>query len=127
VDQAIFLLHNPPLSDLVGGINIVTLSDDVTKQRGLTSKTVQERRNEPTFDVVVEIVGYDEVAIHPKVKGAVDAFLSGGICTPEKRAIVEGEVKILNTAKIIFPIREEIKPKISLDSRERLGRNKRRG
>ncbi len=48
------LLLNPTLSDLVGGIEAVTLSDEEARRRG-TQKTVLERRAPPTFDVLVEI------------------------------------------------------------------------
>ncbi len=48
------LLLNPTLSDLVGGIEAVTLSDEEARRRG-TQKTVLERRAPPTFDVLIEI------------------------------------------------------------------------
>ena len=48
------LLLNPTLSDLVGGIESVTLSDEEARRRG-TPKTVLERRSPPTFDVLIEI------------------------------------------------------------------------
>ena len=48
------LLSNPTLSDLVGGIEAVTLSDEEARRRG-TQKTVLERRAPPTFDVLIEI------------------------------------------------------------------------
>jgi len=40
------LLLNPTLSDLIGGIESVTLSDEEARRRG-TQKTVLERRNPP--------------------------------------------------------------------------------
>ena len=97
------LMNNPPLSDLVGGINIVTLSDDVVKQRGLASKTVQERKNDPIFDVVVEVIAYDTYCIHPNVMNAVDAILSGGICKPQERRIIEDKIVVVSEAKIRLP------------------------
>ncbi|NIP80101.1 MAG: AAA family ATPase, partial [Gemmatimonadetes bacterium] len=45
------LLLNPTLSDLVGGIESVTLSDEEARRRG-TQKTILERRAPPTFDVL---------------------------------------------------------------------------
>ena len=45
------LLMNPTLSDLVGGIESVTLSDEEARRRG-TQKSVLERRAPPTFDVL---------------------------------------------------------------------------
>ncbi len=70
------LLLNPTLSDLVGGIEAVTLSDEEARRRG-TQKTVLERRAPPTFDVLIEIQSRDQFAIHMDVTQAVDALLRG--------------------------------------------------
>jgi stage III sporulation protein SpoIIIAA len=78
------LLLNPTLSDLVGGIESVTLSDDEARRRG-TQKTVLERRAPPTFDVVVEIQERDRVVIHPDVTQAVDNMLYGDAVEVEHR------------------------------------------
>jgi stage III sporulation protein SpoIIIAA len=87
------LLLNPTLSDLVGGIQVVTLSDEEAKRRG-TQKTVLERKAPPTFQVVVEIQERDKLAIHHDVAKTVDALLRGYIIKPEMRVrTAEGEVK----------------------------------
>jgi stage III sporulation protein SpoIIIAA len=78
------LLMNPTLSDLVGGIAAVTLSDEEARRRG-TRKTVLERRAPPTFDVVVEIQERDRLAIHKNVGQVVDALLRGYQPQPEVR------------------------------------------
>jgi stage III sporulation protein SpoIIIAA len=70
------LLLNPTLSDLVGGIEAVTLSDEEARRRG-TQKTVLERRAPPTFDMLIEINSRDEFAIHTDITEAVDTFLRG--------------------------------------------------
>jgi stage III sporulation protein SpoIIIAA len=70
------LIMNPTLSDLVGGVQTVTLSDEEARLRG-TQKTVSERKAPPTFDIVVEITARDEVVVHPDTAQAVDAILSG--------------------------------------------------
>ncbi|WP_277214149.1 hypothetical protein, partial [Isoptericola croceus] len=57
------LVLNPTLSDLVGGIQSVTLGDDEARRRG-TQKTILERKAPPTFDVIVEIQSWDRVAVH---------------------------------------------------------------
>ena len=57
------LILNPTLSDLVGGVHTVTLGDEEARRRG-TPKTISERRAPPTFDIVVEMVGHDEVLVH---------------------------------------------------------------
>ena len=70
------LLLNPTLSDLVGGIESVTLSDEEARRRG-TQKTVLERRAPPTFDVLVEIQDRQRVLVRDDVAQAVDALLRG--------------------------------------------------
>lgn len=88
------LLLNPTLSDLVGGIEAVTLSDEEARRRG-TQKTVLERRAPPTFDVLIEIQSRYEFAIHLDITAAVDAFLRGYPLIPELRVTNdEGDIKI---------------------------------
>jgi stage III sporulation protein SpoIIIAA len=70
------LLLNPTLSDLIGGIESVTLSDEEARRRG-TQKTVLERRSPPTFDVLIELLDRDRVAVHADVASAVDALVRG--------------------------------------------------
>ncbi len=82
------LLQNPTLSDLVGGIEAVTLSDEEARRRG-TQKTVLERRAPPTFDVLIEIHARDQFAVHMDVIEAVDSFLRGYPLPAETR--VRGE------------------------------------
>lgn len=70
------LIMNPTLSDLVGGIQSVTLSDEEARRRG-TQKSVLERKQPPTFDVVIEIQDWDRLAVHHDISQAVDALLRG--------------------------------------------------
>ena len=92
------LIMNPTLSDLVGGIQSVTLGDEEAKRRG-TQKSVLERAGPPTFDIVVEIQDWDRVAIHPEVDRAVDAVLRAHPLATETRWVDEaGEVKIEQAA-----------------------------
>ena len=79
------LLLNPTLSDLVGGIDAVTLSDEEARRRN-TQKTVLERRSPPTFDVLIELQTRDRVAIHQDVASAVDTLLRGRPQPPETRS-----------------------------------------
>lgn len=78
------LLLNPTLSDLVGGIESVTLSDEEAHRRG-TQKTVLERRSPPTFDMLIEIQTRDRLAVHLDVGNSVDALLRGYPTPPELR------------------------------------------
>ncbi len=68
------LMLNPTLSDLIGGIESVTLSDDEARRRG-TQKVVLERRTAPTFDIMIEIQARDRLLVHVDVATAVDAIL----------------------------------------------------
>jgi len=88
------LLLNPTLSDLVGGIEAVTLSDEEARRRG-TQKTVLERRAPPTFDVLVEIQTRDRFAVHADIMASVDALLRGFPLSPEIRMRdPEGRIQI---------------------------------
>jgi stage III sporulation protein SpoIIIAA len=78
------LMLNPTLSDLVGGIQAVTLSDEEARRRG-TQKTVLERRSPPTFDVLVELHTRDRMIIHEDVAAAVDFILRERSLTVELR------------------------------------------
>ena len=78
------LLMNPTLSDLIGGIESVTLSDEEAKRRG-TQKVVLERRSPPTFDVLVEIRQRNQVIVYQDVAEAVDALVRGIELQPELR------------------------------------------
>jgi len=68
------LMLNPTLSDLIGGIESVTLGDDEARRRG-TQKTVLERRAPPTFDALIEIQDRQKLLIHHSVAESVDALL----------------------------------------------------
>ncbi len=70
------LIKNPPLSDLIGGIQYVTLSDDEAKRRG-TQKSILERKAYPAFEVIIEINNQNSWTIHEDVKNSVDLFLRG--------------------------------------------------
>jgi stage III sporulation protein SpoIIIAA len=89
------LLVNPTLSDLVGGVQAVTLGDEEAKRRG-TQKTVLERKSPPTFDVLVEQQSWREVIVHTDVAAAVDAQLRGRLVHAERRTLDDqGQVHIV--------------------------------
>ncbi len=97
------LLINPTLSDLVGGIESVTLSDEEARRRG-TQKSVLERKAPPTFDVLIEIQDRHTLAIHHDVAEAVDALLRGRPLTPEVRFLDDkGEIHIQKTVDSARP------------------------
>lgn len=80
------LLVNPTLSDLVGGVQTVTLGDEEARRRR-TQKTILERKAPPTFDVLAEIQSWDRVAVHEEVARTVDAVLRGRTVSPEIREL----------------------------------------
>lgn len=87
------LMANPTLSDLVGGIESVTLSDEEARRRG-TQKTVLERRAPPTFDILIEIQDRHRLLVHPDVGQAVDSLLRGKPPMAELRYYEDGEIRV---------------------------------
>jgi stage III sporulation protein SpoIIIAA len=78
------LMMNPTLSDLLGGIQTVTLGDDEARRRG-TQKSVLERKAPPTFDVVIEQQDRQHLIIHRDVAETVDDILRGSPPVAEER------------------------------------------
>jgi stage III sporulation protein SpoIIIAA len=78
------LMLNPTLSDLIGGIQSVTLGDEEARRRR-SQKSVLERKAPPTFDVIVEIQDREKVLVHSDVAQTVDALLLGDAVAPELR------------------------------------------
>ena len=90
------LIMNPTLSDLVGGIQSVTLSDEEARRRR-TRKAILERRAPPTFDTLVEIQSFSRVAVQRDVAEVVDAVLRGYEVPAEIRDLdAEGNVKTVS-------------------------------
>ena len=78
------LIKNPPLTDLIGGIQYVTLSDDEAKRRG-TQKSILERKAYPAFEIIIEINHQTSWTIHEDVKNSVDLFLRGNFLLGQVR------------------------------------------
>lgn len=88
------LIKNPTLSDLVGGIQSVTLGDDEARRRG-SQKSVLERKAPPTFDVAVEMLERHRWVVHQQVTDTVDSLLRGRQPNPQVRTVAEsGKVVI---------------------------------
>ncbi len=95
------LIKNPTMSDLVGGVSSVTLGDDEAKHRG-SQKTVLEREKQPTFDIVIEIIDRNTLAVYKDTAEAVDYILRGWPITPEIRKVdqsYEVQAKVQNIAQ----------------------------
>jgi hypothetical protein len=80
------LIRNPTLSDLVGGIQSVTLGDEEARRRR-TQKTVLERAAEPTFPLAVEMHSRHRWLVHRDVAGTVDQLLRGQATRPQVREL----------------------------------------
>ena len=80
------IIKNPAMSDLVGGVSSVTLGDEEAKHRGC-QKTVLEREKQPTFDIVIEIIDRNTLAVYKNTAEAVDYILRGWPITPEIRKV----------------------------------------
>ncbi len=95
------LTQNPTLCDLIGGIHAVTLGDEEARRR-MTQKTVLERKAPPTFEVLIELLDRDRLAVHHNVADTVDALLRGTPPRPELRARRDdGSVEVTFAAPII--------------------------
>ncbi len=92
------LIKNPTLSDLVGGIQSVTLGDDEAKRRS-SQKTVLEREKQPTFDIVIEILDRNTLAVYKDTVEAVDYILRGWPIRPEIRKVDQTYTFTQNTAE----------------------------
>jgi stage III sporulation protein SpoIIIAA len=78
------LIKNPPLVDLIGGIQYVTLSDDEAKRRS-TQKSILERKAYPAFEIIVEINNQNSWTIHEDVISSVDLLLRGNFTIGQVR------------------------------------------
>jgi len=78
------LIKNPPLADLIGGIQYVTLSDDEAKRRG-TQKSILERKAYPAFEIIIEINSPNSWTIHEDVKTSIDLLLRGNFSIKQIR------------------------------------------
>ena len=84
------LIKNPTISDLVGGIQYVTLGDEEAKRRG-SSKSILERKAPPTFDAAVEIHDSNTWAIHDNIEKSVDFLLQGQNFFIQRRSLIKNE------------------------------------
>jgi len=88
------LIKNPTLSDLVGGIQSVTLGDEEARRRR-TQKTVLERAAEPTFSLAVEMHSRHRWLVHRDVARTVDLLLRGQSARPQVRELgADGRLQV---------------------------------
>ena len=88
------LIKNPTLSDLVGGIQSVTLGDEEARRRG-TQKSVLERKAPPTFDIAIEMNERTRWMVHEDCARSVDSLLRGQKPNPQVRTVTSsGQVEV---------------------------------
>jgi stage III sporulation protein SpoIIIAA len=88
------LIKNPTLSDLIGGIQYVTLSDDEARRRG-TQKTILERKFLPAFPIAIELNDKNFWTIHEKVEDSIDRLLQRQESRSQSRSTTkEGRMQI---------------------------------
>ncbi len=80
------LIKNPTLTDLIGGIQYVTLSDDEAKRRG-TQKSILERKAYPAFQIAIEINEQNSWIIHENVQNSIDRLLRGNNIVTQIRSL----------------------------------------
>nr|YP_009393748.1 hypothetical protein [Caloglossa beccarii]ARW62310.1 hypothetical protein [Caloglossa beccarii] len=89
------VIKNPVLSDLIGGIQYVTLGDDEARRRG-SQKSILERKAVPAFQMAVEIHERNSWIIHEKTDQIVDQILQGSKLYIQKRKLNDdGSISIL--------------------------------
>lgn len=104
------LLKNPSLSDLVGGIQYVTLSDDEAKRRG-TQKSILERKSYPAFEIIVQLNKSNSWIVHEDVKTSVEYILGEKVNFEQTRyfqSIEKLEIKYQNLTRFFGKSRSGI-------------------
>jgi len=102
------LIKNPPLADLIGGIQYVTLSDDEAKRRG-TQKSILERKAYPAFEIIIEINDQTSWTIHEDVKNSVDLFLRGNFTMGQIRRFSLTDKILITSKRFQNPLNSVIK------------------
>lgn len=102
------LIKNPPLADLIGGIQYVTLSDEEAKRRG-TQKSILERKAYPAFEIIIEINDQTSWTIHEDVKNSVDVFLRGNFNIGQVRHFSSTDKILITSKRFQTPLNSIIK------------------
>lgn len=84
------IIKNPPLTDLIGGIQYVTLSDEEAKRRK-TQKSILERKGYPAFQIAIEINDQNSWTIHENVQESIDLLLRGTFSINQTRTLIQNE------------------------------------
>jgi stage III sporulation protein SpoIIIAA len=119
------LIKNPTITDLIGGIQYVTLGDEEAKRRG-SSKSILERKAPPTFDVAIEIHDPKTWIIHDNIQQSVDLLLQGQRLPTQKRVLLENsnsfiDCKIVYTQKDSDPVTENYNRRPTVEKKNKEG------
>tara|TARA_B110000444_G_scaffold59022_1_gene54984 strand:+ start:3252 stop:4946 length:1695 start_codon:yes stop_codon:yes gene_type:complete len=106
------LIKNPTITDLIGGIQYVTLGDEEAKRRS-SSKSILERKAPPTFEVAVEIHDAKTWVIHENIEQSVDLLLQGQTVPLQQRKLISEENNIVQCEIITNQKESKISPDIS--------------
>ena len=98
------LIKNPTITDLIGGIQYVTLGDEEAKRRG-SSKSILERKAPPTFEVAIEIHDPKTWVIHENIEQSVDLLLQGQSLPVQRRSLIKDDNNLID-CKIIYNQKE---------------------
>ena len=98
------LIKNPAITDLIGGIQYVTLGDEEAKRRG-SSKSILERKAPPTFEVAIEIHDPQTWVIHENIEQSVDLLLQGQSLPVQRRSLIQDYNNLID-CKIIYNQKE---------------------
>jgi len=100
------LIKNPTITDLIGGIQYVTLGDEEAKRRG-SYKSILERKAPSTFNVAIEIHDSKTWVIHDNIEQSVDLFLQGKNFLLQKRTFTKTTSDFID-CKITYNQKESI-------------------
>ena len=98
------LIKNPTITDLIGGIQYVTLGDEEAKRRG-SSKSILERKAPPTFEVAIEIHDPQTWVIHENIEQSVDRLLQGQSLPVQRRSLIKNYNNLID-CKIMYNQKE---------------------
>jgi stage III sporulation protein SpoIIIAA len=117
------LIKNPPLADLIGGIQYVTLSDDEAKRRR-TQKSILERKAYPAFEIIIEMNHKNSWTIHEDVKNSVDLLLRSNFRIDQIRDFSFTEKVRISSKRYQYHQNSFLKKNTSLtESRQLPGKN----
>ena len=117
------LVKNPTITDLIGGVQYVTLGDEEAKRRG-SSKSILERKAPPTFEVAIEIHDPKTWIIHENIENSVDLLLQGKNLLLQQRKLSKESKNIIrcdisNTQDDVAIIQEKNSKKRSTEKKNK--------